>query len=140
MKYTILGKSGLDVSRIAFGTWQLGGDWGPTDPAAALQAIRRAADQGVTFFDTAQAYGFGRSEQLLGEALRQLPREELVIATKAACAPPTAASHAMPARRGSAKGWTPASRRWAPSTSIYSRCTGSIPLRRSNSRRRRWPS
>ena len=87
MKYTILGKSGLDVSRIAFGTWQLGGDWGPTDTAAALQAIRRAADQGVTFFDTAQAYGFGRSEQLLGEALRQLPREGLVIATKGGLRP-----------------------------------------------------
>jgi aryl-alcohol dehydrogenase-like predicted oxidoreductase len=52
-----------------------------------LQAIRRAADQGVTFFDTAQAYGFGRSEQLLGEALRQLPREGLVIATKGGLRP-----------------------------------------------------
>jgi aryl-alcohol dehydrogenase-like predicted oxidoreductase len=59
MKYTILGKTGLDVSRIAFGTWQLGGEWGPTDTAAATEAIRRAADKGVTFFDTAQAYGFG---------------------------------------------------------------------------------
>jgi aryl-alcohol dehydrogenase-like predicted oxidoreductase len=82
MKYTILGKSGLNVSRIAFGTWQLGGDWGPTDPIAAMQAIRRAADKGVTFFDTAQAYGFGRSEKLLADALLLLAREELVIATK----------------------------------------------------------
>ncbi len=82
MNYTILGRSGLNVSRIAFGTWQLGGDWGPTDPIAAMQAIRRAADQGVTFFDAAQAYGFGRSEQLLADALHQLPREELVLATK----------------------------------------------------------
>jgi len=48
MKHTILGKSGLDVSRIAFGTWQLGGDWGPTDTVAAMEAIRRAADNGVT--------------------------------------------------------------------------------------------
>jgi aryl-alcohol dehydrogenase-like predicted oxidoreductase len=82
MKHTILGKSGLDVSRIAFGTWQLGGDWGQTDTVAAMDAIRRAAEHGVTFFDTAQAYGFGLSEQLLAAGLRQLPREELVIATK----------------------------------------------------------
>jgi aryl-alcohol dehydrogenase-like predicted oxidoreductase len=77
-----LGRSGLAVSRLAFGTWQLGGDWGPTDTAAALDAIRRAADEGVTLFDTAQAYGFGQSEQLLSAALRGVPREEVVIATK----------------------------------------------------------
>jgi hypothetical protein len=82
-----LGKSGLDVSRIAFGTWQLGGDWGPTDTQTAMKALRRAADQGVTFFDTAQAYGFGRSEQFLAAALRGLPREEVVIATKGGLRP-----------------------------------------------------
>jgi aryl-alcohol dehydrogenase-like predicted oxidoreductase len=87
VKYTILGKSGLEVSRIAFGTWQLGGDWGPTDTEAATKAIRRAADKGVTFFDTAQAYGFGQSEQLLATALRGLPREDLVIATKGGLRP-----------------------------------------------------
>jgi aryl-alcohol dehydrogenase-like predicted oxidoreductase len=87
MRHTILGKSGLDVSRIAFGTWQLGGDWGPTDTLAAMDAIRRAADHGVTFFDTAQAYGFGRSEQVLAAALRQLPRQEIVIATKGGLRP-----------------------------------------------------
>jgi aryl-alcohol dehydrogenase-like predicted oxidoreductase len=70
------------VSRLAFGTWQLGGDWGPTDTAAARDAIRRAADEGVTLFDTAQAYGFGQSEQLLSAALRGVPREQVVIATK----------------------------------------------------------
>jgi aryl-alcohol dehydrogenase-like predicted oxidoreductase len=82
MRHTILGKSGLHVSRIAFGTWQLGGDWGPTDAVAARAAIRRAADKGITLFDTAQGYGFGQSEQLLASALSGLPREELVIATK----------------------------------------------------------
>jgi aryl-alcohol dehydrogenase-like predicted oxidoreductase len=87
MRHTILGKSGLDVSRIAFGTWQLGGDWGPTDTVAAMEAIRRAAEKGVTFFDTAQAYGFGQSEQLLAAALRQLPRNEVVLATKGGLRP-----------------------------------------------------
>jgi aryl-alcohol dehydrogenase-like predicted oxidoreductase len=87
MKHTNLGKSGLDVSRIAFGTWQLGGDWGPTDSGGAMDAIRRAADGGVTFFDTAQGYGFGQSEQLLAAALRHLRRQDVVIATKGGLRP-----------------------------------------------------
>jgi hypothetical protein len=85
MKTTTLGKSGLHVSRIAFGTWQLGGDWGQFDEDGAVKAIRRARDLGVNFFDTAQAYGFGASERLLGYALRDeltSARDELVIATK----------------------------------------------------------
>jgi aryl-alcohol dehydrogenase-like predicted oxidoreductase len=85
MKTTTLGRSGLTVSRIAFGTWQLGGDWGPFDEDTAVAAIRRARELGVNFFDTAQAYGFGVSERLLGQALRDeltRDRDELVIATK----------------------------------------------------------
>jgi aryl-alcohol dehydrogenase-like predicted oxidoreductase len=70
MKTTTLGRSGLEVSRIAFGTWQLGGDWGEFDENAAVAAIRRARELGVNFFDTAQAYGFGASEAILGKALR----------------------------------------------------------------------
>jgi len=69
MKTTTLGRSGLEVSRIAFGTWQLGGDWGEFDEYAAVAAIRRARELGVNFFDTAQAYGFGASERLLARAL-----------------------------------------------------------------------
>jgi aryl-alcohol dehydrogenase-like predicted oxidoreductase len=85
MKITTLGRSGLQVSRIAFGTWQLGGDWGQFEEDTAIAAIRRARDLGVNFFDTAQAYGFGASERLLGKALRDEltgNRDQLVIATK----------------------------------------------------------
>src|SRR3954470_20228760 len=85
MKTITLGRTGLAVSRIAFGTWQLGGDWGRFDQTAALSAIRRARELGVNFFDTAQAYGFGASERLLGEALRgelTHDRDQLVIASK----------------------------------------------------------
>jgi aryl-alcohol dehydrogenase-like predicted oxidoreductase len=85
LKTTILGRTGLNVSRIAFGTWQLGGEWGQFDEDAAITAIRRARELGVNFFDTAQAYGFGASEQILGKALRDElagGRDELVIATK----------------------------------------------------------
>jgi aryl-alcohol dehydrogenase-like predicted oxidoreductase len=85
MKTTRLGRTALQVSRIAFGTWQLGGDWGRFDEDAAIAAIRRARELGVNFFDTAQAYGFGQSEHILGKALRDElrgERDELVIATK----------------------------------------------------------
>jgi aryl-alcohol dehydrogenase-like predicted oxidoreductase len=85
MKTTPLGRTGLHVSRIAFRTWQLGGDWGRFDEDAAITGIRRARELGVNFFDTAQAYGFGQSEQILGKALRdelRSERDELVIATK----------------------------------------------------------
>jgi aryl-alcohol dehydrogenase-like predicted oxidoreductase len=82
MKQISLGRSGLRVSRIAFGTWQLGGDWGATDEQAAIRAIRHAHDHGVNFFDTAQGYGFGASERLLARALEGYRREDVVIATK----------------------------------------------------------
>ena len=82
-----LGRSGLEVSPIAFGTWQLGGDWGATDEEAAVAAIRRAADSGINFFDTAQAYGFGASETILAKALKGRPRDQVVIATKGGLRP-----------------------------------------------------
>jgi hypothetical protein len=82
-----LGRSELSVSRLAFGTWQLGGDWGATDEQQAVAAIRRAADEGVTLFDTAQAYGFGASERLLAKALEGRSREAVVLATKGGLRP-----------------------------------------------------
>jgi aryl-alcohol dehydrogenase-like predicted oxidoreductase len=90
MRQTTLGRSGLTVSRIAFGTWQLGGDWGATDEERAIAAIRRAADRGVTLFDTAQAYGFGASERLLAKALASHQRDHVVIATKGGLRPTAA--------------------------------------------------
>lgn len=85
MEKVRLGISGLEVTPLAFGTWQLGGDWGGFKQREALAAIRRARELGINFFDTAQAYGFGASERLLGQALRddlRKRRDELVIATK----------------------------------------------------------
>jgi aryl-alcohol dehydrogenase-like predicted oxidoreductase len=85
MQYTQLGERGPKVSRIAFGNWSAGGDWGGVDRAAAIAAMREALDLGITIFDTARAYGFGAAEELLGEALRpeiKSARESLFIATK----------------------------------------------------------
>jgi aryl-alcohol dehydrogenase-like predicted oxidoreductase len=85
MDTVTLGSSGLEVSPIAYGTWQLSGDWGEFDEREAIEAIQFARQQGVNFFDTAQAYGFGASERMLGKALRDdldHRRDEVVIATK----------------------------------------------------------
>lgn len=90
MQTTTLGATGLRVSRIAYGTWQLGGEWGSFDENAAVSAIRHARELGIDFFDTAQAYGFGASERLLGRALRQdldHNRESVVLATKGGIRP-----------------------------------------------------
>jgi aryl-alcohol dehydrogenase-like predicted oxidoreductase len=77
-----LGATNLEVSRICFGTWQFGGDWGEIDKGDAIAAVGRARELGVNFFDTAQAYGFGVSERLLARALEGVPREQVVLATK----------------------------------------------------------
>jgi len=85
MQTVRLGMTGLEVTPLAYGTWQFGGDWGPVDERAAIEAIGRARTLGINFFDTAQAYGFGRSERLLGQALAadvRGSRDSVVIATK----------------------------------------------------------
>jgi len=85
MQTTTLGRTGLEVSRIAFGTWQVSGEWGSYDAEQAQNAIRHAHELGVNFFDTAQAYGFGTSEEILADALRSeldRDRDGIVIATK----------------------------------------------------------
>jgi aryl-alcohol dehydrogenase-like predicted oxidoreductase len=85
MQTTRLGLTDLQVSRIAFGTWQLGGEWGDFDERDAVAAIRHARTLGINLFDSAQAYGFGASERLLGRALRDEldhRRDDVVLATK----------------------------------------------------------
>src|ERR1700760_4283101 len=74
----------LVVSRIGLGTWAIGGwMWGGTDTQRSIRTIHEALDRGITLFDTAPAYGFGRSEEILGEALAQDGRRNrAVIATK----------------------------------------------------------
>ena len=82
MRYRHLGKTGLEVSEVGFGGWSIGGkDYGPTYDRESVAAIRRALELGVTFFDTADMYGDGRSERLLGETLAGLGGR-VVIATK----------------------------------------------------------
>jgi aryl-alcohol dehydrogenase-like predicted oxidoreductase len=85
MKYTQLGQTSLHVSVLSYGTWQFGGDWGSFEKREAQDTIRKALELGINFFDTAQAYGFGVSEKLLGEALQQElkdRRQQIILATK----------------------------------------------------------
>ncbi|MBN2388468.1 MAG: aldo/keto reductase [Anaerolineales bacterium] len=78
----VLGKSGLQVSEIGMGLWAAGGDaWGATDDRQVLDAIDFALDAGVNFFDTADVYGSGHSETLLGRAMKER-RERFIVATK----------------------------------------------------------
>ncbi|MEU5713402.1 MULTISPECIES: aldo/keto reductase [Streptomyces] len=86
-----LGRSGIEVSALGFGCWAIGGEhqtadgqpvgWGKVDDDESVRAVRRALDLGVTFFDTADSYGTGHSEEILGKALGER-RDDVVLATK----------------------------------------------------------
>ena len=82
MQHRILGRTGRDVSLIGLGTWQLGADWGDVSEADARAVLDASASAGVTFFDTADVYGDGRSESLIGAWRRDHPDAELTVATK----------------------------------------------------------
>jgi aryl-alcohol dehydrogenase-like predicted oxidoreductase len=78
----ILGRTGRAVSVVGLGTWQLGADWGEVDEPAALAVLDAAAGSGVTFLDTADVYGDGRSERLIGRFLASNPGLRMTVATK----------------------------------------------------------
>lgn len=82
MQTRTLGRTGREVSVIGLGTWQLGADWGDVSEADALAVLDAAASAGVTFFDTADVYGDGRSEQLIGRYLADHPHADITVATK----------------------------------------------------------
>ena len=77
-----LGRTGRDVSVVGLGCWQLGADWGAVSEDDALAVLRAAVDAGVTLLDTADVYGDGRSETLIGRLLRERPDAGLTVATK----------------------------------------------------------
>lgn len=81
MKYRQLGNTDLSVSELSFGTWAIGGAWGKTNDAEALRALDVAMDHGVNFFDTADVYGDGHSEELLAKATKG-KEDQIHIATK----------------------------------------------------------
>jgi aryl-alcohol dehydrogenase-like predicted oxidoreductase len=82
MEERVLGRTERPVSVIGLGTWQLGADWGEVNEAAALEVLGAAVESGVTFFDTADVYGDGRSERLIGRFRAENPDVPIVVATK----------------------------------------------------------
>jgi len=106
MRYRPLGKSGFDVSEVGFGAWAIGADWGDVDDEQSLRALHAAADAGVTFFDTADVYGDGRSERLIAR-FRKERREPIVVATKIGRRAP---QHVKEFTRENLSGWIDRSR------------------------------
>lgn len=82
MKQRPLASTGRQVSAIGLGTWQLGADWGAVSEDEALAVLAASVEAGVTLFDTADVYGDGRSEQLIGRFLGDRPRHGITVATK----------------------------------------------------------
>ncbi|MBT2644649.1 aldo/keto reductase [Bacillus sp. ISL-41] len=81
MNYRELGNTGIKISEVSFGTWAIGGSWGKTNDEEALRSLEYAIDQGVNFFDTADVYGDGHSEELLAKATKG-KEDQIHIATK----------------------------------------------------------
>ncbi len=84
MKYRVLGKTGLKVSEIGFGCWAIGGtSYGPTQDAESLEALEAGFEAGINFFDTADTYGHGHSEDLIAQWLKGKARDQVILASKA---------------------------------------------------------
>ncbi len=94
MNYRTFGRTGWQVSDVGYGLWGVAG-WTGADDDLSRQAMQRSVDLGCTFFDTALAYGEGKSERLLGELVRANPSKKLYVATKV---PPK--NRTWPSRRG----------------------------------------
>ncbi len=83
MRTRIFGRTGRSVGEVGFGAWAIGGSWGEVEESEALAALNAALDAGVTFIDTADVYGDGRSERLVAKALKARPGAGVFVATKA---------------------------------------------------------
>jgi len=82
MEYRQLGRTDMRVSTVSFGAWPIGSDWGRVDDSVSMATLNRAIDLGINFIDTADVYGDGRSERLIGQLLKER-KEEIFVATKA---------------------------------------------------------
>ena len=82
MKHRDLGKTGMKISEVSFGSWAIGAGWGTVDDKDSLAALHKAVDLGINFIDTADVYGMGHSEQLIAQ-MRKERSEQLYVATKA---------------------------------------------------------
>jgi len=121
MEQRTLGRTGRPVSVVGLGTWQLGADWGDVSEADARGVLETSAEHGVTFFDTADVYGDGRSERVIGEFLAAHPDAGLTVATKMD-AGPSSCPRTTP-QTASAPGSTGRAATSAPTGSTWCSCT-----------------
>jgi aryl-alcohol dehydrogenase-like predicted oxidoreductase len=105
MKYRDFGRTGWRVSEISYGGWQLGGQWGAVDDEASIASLLHAYERGVNFVDTAEMYGEGHSEEVIGESLRRWRGEKIYVATKAQPTVWPSPSEDDPAMDGRYPGW-----------------------------------
>lgn len=105
MKYRGFGRTGWMVSEIGFGGWQIGGAWGPVDDDVSVYTLLHAFERGINFVDTAQLYGAGHSEKIIGRALREWNGDKIYVATKAQPTVWPNASDNAPAFRGRFPDW-----------------------------------
>ncbi len=135
MEFSNIADTGLTVSRVGLGTWAIGGwMWGGTDDEESIATIRAAVERGVNLIDTAPAYGFGRSEEIVGRALADgRLRSRVVIATKVGSSGKTERSSAMPAAAAFCARSKTRYGGCRPTTSTSTRCIG--PTRWCRSRR-----
>ena len=83
MNHRILGKTNYEISEVGFGAWAIGGSWGEVAESDAIEALKAGLDAGVTFIDTADVYGDGRSEKIIAKVLAERGRDGVIVATKA---------------------------------------------------------
>jgi aryl-alcohol dehydrogenase-like predicted oxidoreductase len=99
-----LGTSGMNITTVGFGAWAIGGGgwaygWGPQDDSASIAAIRHAVERGINWIDTAAIYGLGHSEEVVGQAVRQIPMDDRpYIFTKGGMVPDTSRPYDEPVR------------------------------------------
>ncbi|MBO6727792.1 MAG: aldo/keto reductase [Rhizobiaceae bacterium] len=82
MRYRAFGRTGWEISEIGFGGWQIGGEWGSVDDDASINTLHHAWDKGINFVDTAELYGEGHSEIVIGRALKGWTGSKIYVATK----------------------------------------------------------
>lgn len=84
MEKRVIGKSEIEASALSLGCWAIGGGewWGENDDNMSVETICRAVELGINWIDTARVYGFGHSEEVVGKALKKLPRDKVIISTK----------------------------------------------------------
>ena len=127
MESRVLGRTGREVSVVGLGCWQLGADWGEVGEDVAMAILDAAVDAGVTFLDTADVYGDGRSERLVGRLLAQRGPDAGLSWRRRWAAGPRRTSRAPTRWTGSARGRTARARTSASTASTSSSCTARRP-------------